>query len=430
MKKSESPAKKSEKKTRTKKEGRQEKLTRGQRRREWAAAFLVVLGLSAFLGIAALVQRVFIPLSYYNKAEKLVTEGLYREAAQQFKKAGAFSDSKDRITECEGLQIEKDYQAAIALYENGKYDEAMTAFAELDGYSSSRLYQQQSQYGRAQGYLESGDYDSARTDFAALGDFSDSLEMIKECVYRKAGRFYEEEKYAEAVELYASIADYKDSTQLGHKAQADFNLQHLRTAEVGDTVLFGRYEQDGNAENGVEDLEWIVLERNESGVMLISRYLLAEQKMSSGNVSFSIEWADCKLRTWCNTTFLEKAFTEAEKAAIMTTTVSATKNGSSGLSSASTKDKVFVLSLEEVRKYFPTEEARMASPTEAAVSDGLFEFAEGTSIWWLRTRGANNSEFIYFSVVNYFGFIDYTRGISYDSTDVGVRPVIWVSVTE
>lgn len=430
MKKSGSPTKKSEKKTRTKKESRQQKLTRGERRREWAAAVLVVLGFAAFLGIAALVQRVFIPLSYYNKAEKLVEEGSYKEAAEQFKKAGDFSDSKDRITECEGLQTEKDYQAAIALYENGKYNEAMAAFTKLDGYSSSQLYLQQSQYGRAQDYLENGDFDNARADFAALGDFSDSPEMIKECDYRKAGRLYEEEKYAEAVELYASIADYKDSTELEHKAQADYNMQHLRTAEVGDTVIFGRYEQDGNAENGVEDLEWIVLDRNENGIMLISRYLLAEQKMSSGSASFSIEWADCKLRTWCNNTFYEAAFAEAEKAAILTTTVSSTKNSSSGLSSSATKDKVYVLSLEEVKKYFPTEEERMASPTEAAVAGGLFEFAEGTSIWWLRTRGAKNSEFIYFSVVNYFGFIDYTRGISYDSTDVGVRPVIWVSVTE
>ena len=41
---------------------------------------------------------------------------------------------------------------------------------------------------------------------------------------------------------------------------------------IGGIVTFGRYEQDGNEENGPEGIEWIVLDVQDGKVLLLSKY--------------------------------------------------------------------------------------------------------------------------------------------------------------
>ena len=43
---------------------------------------------------------------------------------------------------------------------------------------------------------------------------------------------------------------------------------------ISGIVTFGRYEQDGNEENGPEEIEWIVLDVKDGRSLLISRYAL------------------------------------------------------------------------------------------------------------------------------------------------------------
>ncbi len=53
------------------------------------------------------------------------------------------------------------------------------------------------------------------------------------------------------------------------------NRKHLiGKAKVGDTVLFGEYEQDGNDSNGKEPIEWICLAKEDSEVLLLSKYAI------------------------------------------------------------------------------------------------------------------------------------------------------------
>ena len=43
--------------------------------------------------------------------------------------------------------------------------------------------------------------------------------------------------------------------------------------EIGETLMFGSYEQDGDEENGPEPIEWIVLDKDDEGnILVISRY--------------------------------------------------------------------------------------------------------------------------------------------------------------
>ena len=48
--------------------------------------------------------------------------------------------------------------------------------------------------------------------------------------------------------------------------------EELSSIEVGDIVTFGHYEQDGDDANGLEPIEWIVLDTEDAVATLISRY--------------------------------------------------------------------------------------------------------------------------------------------------------------
>ena len=48
----------------------------------------------------------------------------------------------------------------------------------------------------------------------------------------------------------------------------------IRTAETGDSIFLGAYEQDNDPANGKEPIEWIVLAEKEGRLLLLSRYAL------------------------------------------------------------------------------------------------------------------------------------------------------------
>lgn len=48
----------------------------------------------------------------------------------------------------------------------------------------------------------------------------------------------------------------------------------FKEANVGEYVTFGHYEQDNDESNGKEDIEWLVLEKEDDKVLVISKYVL------------------------------------------------------------------------------------------------------------------------------------------------------------
>lgn len=47
---------------------------------------------------------------------------------------------------------------------------------------------------------------------------------------------------------------------------------YAEETRVGDTVMFGQYEQDGNLDNGSEPIAWQVLDVQGGKALLMSRY--------------------------------------------------------------------------------------------------------------------------------------------------------------
>ena len=185
------------------------------------------------------------------------------------------------------------------------------------------------------------------------------------------------------------------------------NPVELGSAKVGDIVALGKYEQDDNTGNGQEDIEWIVLEKTDGKILVVSKYALDTKKFhNSGDM---VTWGTSDIRDWLNKDFVDSAFTKKEKARISTVTITDTGNA--------TEDKVFLMSVDEVKKYFSTDEQRKCAPTKSAE----IRVKENAS-WTLRTSDEGGSKAYY---VNIEGSIE-SRSV--EAVMSFVRPAMWIEI--
>ena len=202
-----------------------------------------------------------------------------------------------------------------------------------------------------------------------------------------------------------------------------------QTGEEPETILFGSYEQDGDAANGKESIEWLVLDRDGDKALLLSKYALSHQSFMPfyEPVTEPFTWESCSLRQWLNSTFLNAAFSAEEQRRLLTTTVITAPGGRKGSENPfTTEDRVFLLSDTEVYAYFSSEAATVTDYTAYALSEDPWAgnaTAPAPAIWWLRTTdGGNHPDSVY------------TRGgvgegaRSYEGEYV--RPAIWVDMSQ
>ena len=202
------------------------------------------------------------------------------------------------------------------------------------------------------------------------------------------------------------------------------------SVSVGDTIKFGKYEQDNDLSNGKEDIEWIVLATEGNKALVISKYVL--DSCQEYNTSYDdVTWETCSLRKWLNGTFFNTAFTAEEQNKIILTTVTADANpGYDTLPGNDTLDKVFLLSITEVNKYFSSDEARICAPTDYAIAQGAhtnndtFTGGRDACSWWLRSPGFIST---YAAEVYYDGIVS-NWGTNVDQYVVAVRPAMWIDI--
>ena len=209
---------------------------------------------------------------------------------------------------------------------------------------------------------------------------------------------------------------------------------------VGDTVIFGSYEQDNSAFDGKEDIEWIVINVEKDGALtLMSKYALDYYPLNTEVTHFT--WETCTLRKWLNEDFYNEAFSATEKAKIKTvrlTNESYTQLDIKG--GNDTQDKVWLLSVNEVTNeyssnkvysYFKDNASRMCASTKYAEAQGA---PSDSCRWLLRTTGINYRGFVLAAEVNYDGEIaTAVRSYSYAISTLNkvysdpIRPVIRVT---
>lgn len=207
-------------------------------------------------------------------------------------------------------------------------------------------------------------------------------------------------------------------------------INKIKTANVGDIIVFGTYEQDNDTTNGKEDIEWLVLAKEDNKILVVSDKTLDCRKYNSSKTS--VTWETCTLRKWLNGTFLNKAFSIAERAQIQNTTVSADNNPPYSTNPGNaTTDKVFLLSINEVEKHFNSEEAGKCTPTAYAKAQGAstsdtYKTPSGaaTCWWWLQSPGYYQHNA---ADVRSDGFV-YEGGSNVLSDYDAVRPAMWITI--
>ena len=120
---------------------------------------------------------------------------------------------------------------------------------------------------------------------------------------------YEKKDYSLAYEYYTFtlFAERNYNPKLLDSIQKISELP----LEESNIVLFGRYEQDGNLENGPEPIEWIILGKDDEHALLLSKYVLDYKPIHSYDEEFDFFQTD--LIDWLNNDFFDKAFKLSEK---------------------------------------------------------------------------------------------------------------------
>ena len=236
--------------------------------------------------------------------------------------------------------------------------------------------------------------------------------------YNKAIDLINEGEYIQAYELLTNLNGFKDSLAKADEIRPIYLKEKIKRKNVGDYIVLGSYEQDNDFTNGKEDIEWLILEKQDNRILVISRYVIDcrpynEQTGSSGT------WASCTLRTWLNSDFANGAFDADEKNMIHLS-----------LSTEETTDRLFIFSVDEAGSCFDSAEIRKCSPTAYAISQGATLSSRNdtlekkpTCVWWLRTTGINEN---YGAYVNLTGYI--IKSGQPVTTSSGIRPAMWIKL--
>ena len=211
-----------------------------------------------------------------------------------------------------------------------------------------------------------------------------------------------------------------------NKDQALFYKQcnSIKDAQPGDTIVFGAFEQDNNPSNGKEEIEWLVLDREDNKICVISKKALACHNYQDEFENTT--WADSQIRSWLNTEFLKDAFSQYHQKLILETNVKAEKVSNYDTDpGADTVDRLYFLSESEVKKYFPTDAERTCQPTVYAKVQGAY-LKSLNGWWWLRNPGKDGK---HLAVVYTDGTVK-TEGYRTYVEDGTVRPVMWLDISD
>ena len=233
----------------------------------------------------------------------------------------------------------------------------------------------------------------------------------------------------EAAAVQEASSRFTDSAQESEVLQTveDISTENeaanpYESANVGDVITFGSYEQDNNSADGTEPIEWIVLDREEDELLLLSQYALDARQYNLTQTDAT--WESCTLRQWLNTDFLNQAFSPVEQGQILDTTVSGDDNVTWGTDAGpDTVDKVYLLSMAEAKRYLEVLDIGQCTATAYAQSRDIFEM-RGYCFWWLRTPGSSLGMPTY---VDQDGDVS-SSGRSINFADGAVRPVIRITV--
>nr|AGS52674.1 Rhs element Vgr protein [uncultured bacterium contig00045] len=191
-----------------------------------------------------------------------------------------------------------------------------------------------------------------------------------------------------------------------------------KTAKVGDIIQFGGHN-------------WLVLDVQGGKMLIVTEKLLEARRFTNSQREDMSTWERSGVRRYLNGDFYD-SFSEADKARIAETLVTTADNPWSGKSgSPDTTDKIFLLSLEEVVRYFGDSGQLNNRPSSDtwAISDQYNEArmaddgSENSFDWWLRSPSCLSGASA--AVVSFNGAIN-LQGFHASIDGCYIRPALWL----
>ncbi len=220
-----------------------------------------------------------------------------------------------------------------------------------------------------------------------------------------------------------SSSDNKSSKESYVTSESD--LPSFPAVKVGEIIKFGKYEQDNNAENGQEEIEWQVLEVKEGKALVVSKFAI-DNRMYNDEYE-DVSWETCDLRSWLNSEFVSNALDTSCLEKILTIGDAAEEVTEF---SNTKQDKVFLLTLSYVNSCFVSDAEKTCVATEYAKSRGAMTSVQAETLgncwWWLSTSGEIASNAVF---VDTLGFAN-TYGFGVMTNYAAVRPAMWIRVEE
>lgn len=238
------------------------------------------------------------------------------------------------------------YEYAESLESSGDYEKAAHMYSSVGSYQDAIAKADKMRYFQAAACMEAQEYDQALQLFSEIPDYEDAKEQMRECLYQKAGMLLSAGEAKAAFQAYQSINEYKDTKEIitGSPELRSELAAWQHSISAGDQVCFGS-RQSG------EPYNWLVLDREEDYILLISLDSTEEMPFMKGDPSRTT-WAHSTLRDYLNGEFLRNVFSEEERHSIRLSKVKAEKNPASNASPGNnTEDYVYVLNLQEVMRY-------------------------------------------------------------------------------
>lgn len=186
---------------------------------------------------------------------------------------------------------------------------------------------------------------------------------------------------------------------------------------IGSEITMGNYRG--------EDIEWIVLDSKDDNLLVISKDIIEAKPFN--NEDADVTWETCTLRKWLNEDFYQTAFSSSERERIQRTHVVTPDDPISGADGGNdTDDYIFVLSTEEARTLFASDDDRKAVPKDY-LSEQELGIYEGYGHWWLRSPSSDTTR--KYATKN--GATVGATGVVNDwgewiTTPEGVRPAMWI----
>ena len=245
-----------------------------------------------------------------------------------------------------------------------------------------------------------------------------------------------------------SSVEQNNSSNMIDKIKTPLEYDNSAMSDSFDYITFGKYEQDNNESNGKEDIEWIVLKKEGNNLYLLSKYVI-DNLPYEDEYSFR-SWEESTLRKWLNEEFLNAAFDEKEKKAILIKSYNNRlmyDDRSVKYESSATEDKISLLDIEEAEEFFghigDDEESRFHNKKLSAYATEFLkkkndmcawkfdDWYKGCAKWWLRTMYADEDADAEMGSWRAWA-IDFDASAykyKYSNEDIGVRPAMWIDAS-